>query len=95
MRFGGLPEESNALLQKLLGYQVGPWKAPQDCEGDACTFVGAIKLSTPRRLDREDCRFLIDVTEELRHAGSVRTQMRTYCTENGFNRKVDHAGPVT
>ena len=32
---------------------------------------------------------MIDVTEELRHADAVRKQKRTYCTENGFNRKVE------
>jgi hypothetical protein len=88
-------KDSASLLQATLANQEGAWKAPSGCEGDACAFTGIVKVTNPRRLDREDCPFLIDVTEVLRHAGAERKQMRTYCTADGFNRHIDSVGPVT
>jgi serine/threonine protein kinase len=88
-------KESASLLQATLANQEGSWKAPNGCESEACSFTGTVRVTNPRRLDREDCPFLIDVTEVLRHAGAERKQTRTYCTANGFNRQIDSVGPVT
>lgn len=87
--------ESASLLQATLANQEGSWKAPNGCESEACVFTGTVRVTNPRRLDRDDCPFLIDVTEVLRHAGAERKQTRTYCTANGFNRQIDSVGPVT
>jgi hypothetical protein len=83
------------LMQATIVNQEGSWRKPDFCEGDACEYSGTVRITNPRRLDREGCPFLIDVTEELRHAGTVRKQVRTYCTDNGFNRTIDHVEPVT
>ncbi len=57
-------------------------------------YRGAIRLDNPRRLTNPDCPFLIDVTESIRNATTERTQQRSYCTRNGFDRRVEHAGSV-
>lgn len=57
-------------------------------------FHGTIRLDNPRRLDNPDCPFLIDVHESIERVSEERTQQRSYCTSNGFDRRVDHAGPV-
>jgi hypothetical protein len=86
--------EQLKLLEKATANKVGPWKKPDGCEGDAC-FQGTVTVTKPSKLDRADCPYLIDVTEVLLHAGKERKQERKYCTENGFNRKVESWGPVT
>jgi serine/threonine protein kinase len=88
-------KELPTLVQTLVKNQEGSWRKPDYCEGEACEYTGTVKVTNPRKLDRPDCPYLIDMTEVLRHAGDERKQVRTYCTENGFNRKIDNAGPVT
>lgn len=58
-------------------------------------YHGSIRLDNPRRLDNSDCPFLIDVNESIRGDAGERVQQRSYCTRNGFDRRVEHAGAVT
>jgi hypothetical protein len=83
------------LMQNVLGNQQADWKDPAGCQDAACSFTGTVTVTNPRRLDRADCPYLIDLTEVLRHDGIEHKQMRTYCTRNGWERTVEHAGPVT
>jgi len=83
------------LMQNVLGNQQADWKDPPGCQDQACQFAGTVTVTNPRHLDRADCPYLIDLTEVLRHVGTERKQIRTYCTGNGWDRVVDHAGPVT
>ena len=58
-------------------------------------YHGSIRLDNPRRLDNPNCKFLIDVNESIRSEAAERTQQRSYCTGNGFDRRVEHAGPIS
>ena len=58
-------------------------------------YRGSIRLDNPRRLDNPNCRFLIDVNESIRSDVAERKQQRSYCTGNGFDRRVEHAGPIS
>ncbi len=58
-------------------------------------FGGAIRLSNPRRLDNPDCPFLIDVDETMHNGKAQRSQQRSYCTSNGFDRRVETAGTIS
>jgi len=58
-------------------------------------YRGSIRLDNPRRLDNPNCRFLIDVNESIRSDTAERKQQRSYCTGNGFDRRVEHAGPIS
>ncbi len=80
-------EDLAVLMSKIEGALKGyDWS-----RGD---FHGTIRLDNPRRLDNPDCPFLIDVHESIQGVSEERTQQRSYCTSNGFDRRVDHAGPV-
>ncbi len=57
-------------------------------------YRGSIRLDNPRRLDNPNCRFLIDVNESISSDVAERKQQRSYCTSNGFDRRVEHAGPI-
>ncbi len=79
-----LPTLMAKIEEALQGYQ---WS-----RGD---FDGAIRLSNPRRLDNPDCPFLIDVEETLHGDQRERSQQRSYCTRNGFDRRVEKAGAIS
>jgi len=57
-------------------------------------FSGSIRVSNPRRLNSETCPFMLDVTEHIRWQGAERSQVRTYCTTNGFDRELQSAQPI-
>lgn len=57
-------------------------------------FSGSIRVSNPRRLNSEACPFMLDVTERIRWQGTERSQVRTYCTTNGFDRELQKAQPI-
>ncbi len=57
-------------------------------------LAGELKVTNPRRTQREDCPYLLDIVETLRGAGEVREQTRSYCTTNGFDRALQSAGPI-
>ena len=57
-------------------------------------FSGSIRVSNPRRLSSETCPFMLDVTEQVRWQGTERSQLRTYCTTNGFDRELQSAQPI-
>jgi serine/threonine protein kinase len=78
-----LPQHMARVQEALDGYT---WR-----EADA---EGRLKIANPRKLAREDCVFLIDVVEEIAIAGARREQTRAYCTNNGFDRVLQSAGPV-
>ncbi|MFW6093692.1 MAG: serine/threonine protein kinase [Pseudomonadota bacterium] len=56
---------------------------------------GAVELENPRRLESDDCPFMIDVREWIDAGGERREQQRTYCTSNGFDRVVQEASGIT
>jgi serine/threonine protein kinase len=58
-------------------------------------YRGVIRLANPRRLSNAKCPIMIDVDETLSDATSEHNQQRTYCTRNGFDRRVESAGPVS
>jgi hypothetical protein len=88
------PDEQKLMLEAI-AYQKGSWKNPLDCEGAACLYTGTLNVTNPQFLDRPDCRYLVELTEVFRYPDGERSQVRTYCTDNGFNRRVETAGPVT
>jgi serine/threonine protein kinase len=55
---------------------------------------GTIAIESPRRLNSDDCPFMLDVREQINVQTTVRAQVRTYCTGNGFDRVVQQAGDV-
>ncbi|HUO81444.1 MAG TPA: serine/threonine-protein kinase [Gammaproteobacteria bacterium] len=69
--------------EALEGYE---WERPP--------LSGSIRVINPRRLESEECPFLIDVEETVRLADEQRSQTRTYCTRNGFDRELQTAGEV-
>lgn len=58
-------------------------------------YRGSIRLDNPRTLTNPDCPFLIDVDETITREGATRNQQRSYCTRDGFDRRVEHAGTVS
>jgi hypothetical protein len=72
-------------LRETMGPQT--WR-----RGDA---QGSIAIESPRRLDSDDCPFMLDVREQIDVSTVVREQVRTYCTRNGFDRVVQQASDVT
>ncbi|MCX7065190.1 MAG: hypothetical protein NT024_11665, partial [Proteobacteria bacterium] len=58
-------------------------------------YRGSIRLDNPRTLTNPDCPFLIDVDETITREGATRSQQRSYCTRDGFDRRVEHAGIVS
>jgi hypothetical protein len=54
-----------------------------------------IAIEKPRRLeDNDDCPFMLDIREILSFDDVTREQVRTYCTSNGYERRVEEAGDV-
>ena len=49
-------------------------------------FSGSIRIFNPRRLDSDQCPFMVDMEETIRLGDEHRRQMRTYCTQSGFDR---------
>jgi serine/threonine protein kinase len=58
-------------------------------------YHGSIRLDNPRTLTNPDCPFLIDVAETITSEGATRSQQRSYCTRDGFDRRVEHAGVIS
>jgi hypothetical protein len=55
---------------------------------------GRLRVANPRRLERADCAYLLDVVEELTAGSDRREQTRSYCTSNGFDRVLQATGDV-
>ncbi len=81
-------EEQAALMEKL-------GEALRGYEWSRGNFQGIVRLENPRRLSNEQCLFLIDVDETLRDGNNERRQHRSYCTRDGYDRRVERAGLIT
>lgn len=57
-------------------------------------LAGSVQVVNPRRLQSEECPYMLDVEETVRLGELRRTQIRTYCTRNGFERDLQSAGPI-
>jgi hypothetical protein len=57
-------------------------------------FSGSIRVFNPRRLDSDECPFMVDMEETIRVGDERRRQMRTYCTRSGFDRVLQSAGEI-
>lgn len=55
----------------------------------------SIQIQKPKRLDNEDCPYLLDIRETVSVAGESRHQVRTYCTSDGFDRQLQSVETVT
>jgi hypothetical protein len=69
--------------EALEGYE---WERPP--------LSGSIRVINPRRLESEECPFMLDLEEIVRLADEQRSQTRTYCTRNGFDRELQTAGEI-
>jgi hypothetical protein len=79
--------------------EIGPLmnKVQQALEGydwERSPVSGSIRIVNPRRLENEECPFMLQMEEIVRSAGEERQQTRTYCTRNGFDRELQAAGEV-
>lgn len=57
-------------------------------------LVGNLRIANPRKLGRDDCAFVLDLIEAIGDGAATRTQTRTYCTANGFDRALQRSGPI-
>jgi hypothetical protein len=69
-------------------------EALQGYDWERSQVSGSIRIVNPRRLENEECPFMVQVEETIRSAGEERQQTRTYCTRNGFDRDLQAAGQV-
>ena len=78
-----LPSLMTRVQEALEGYE---WDRPP--------VSGSIRIIQPKRLDSEDCPFMLDLQETVSLADEQRRQTRTYCTRNGFDRALQSAGQI-
>jgi hypothetical protein len=70
-------------------------EAQQGYAWERAPFAGTLRIANPRWLpDSDNCPHLIDVHEQIETASLRRSQVRTYCTRNGFDRVLQTAGAV-
>ncbi|MGH8494757.1 MAG: serine/threonine protein kinase [Gammaproteobacteria bacterium] len=85
-REAGCPEFASLMTkvqEALEGYE---WEKPP--------ASGSIRVINPRRLENEECPFMLELQETISLAGDQRSQTRTYCTRNGFDRALQTAGEI-
>jgi len=82
----GCPEQL-ALMQKVK-------EALDGYAWDRAPLRGMVRIVNPRRLDGSECPFMLDVEEVISTGAEERSQTRTYCTRNGFERVLQESGPV-
>lgn len=69
-------------------------KAQQPQSWQRAEAKGSVTVQNPRRLENEECPFLLEVVEQISIEGTSREQVRTYCTSNGFDRALQEAQEV-
>jgi hypothetical protein len=79
--------ELNSLMDRVQ-------KALEGYEWKREPVSGSIRVVNPRRLDSDECPFMVDMEEIIRLGDDERQQTRTYCTRNGFDRELLSASQV-
>jgi hypothetical protein len=69
-------------------------EALEGYEWERAPVSGSIRVVNPRRLDSNECPFMVDMEETIRFGDEQRQQTRTYCTQNGFDRELQASGKV-
>jgi hypothetical protein len=79
---------------ELMNLMAKVQEALEGYEWERGSLSGSIRVINPRRLESEECPFMLDLEEIVRLADEQRSQTRTYCTRNGFDRELQTAGEI-